>query len=210
MSEDPNFEESDPGRVQIDIIDVAPDDTWADVSITYPGGSSASNINGGRPFYVNPQTKTLNVLCVIYTFEDSSTGTISGIPSYVTNTWLNNICFGTDTGFDGQETANSIKAHITQNTFGRVIINGKTFDGIVRLPIEEFFDPLDTYPTRRHTVEAILDYIAINDQAFYVGWEFDFVIGFTPDRYNVEGSLEALSYNSLLPYQVSEAIQVHW
>ena len=173
---------------------MADDGTYADLSISYPNGSGGA----AQPFYVQPQTKTINVLAVRYVFEDSN-GSIAGLPNYMTDAWLHRTVFGETVGSDNQPTANSIKKHIEHNTYGRVQVSGETYPSLVRLSLERYFDPLSQNSGSRSVLDGIIEYLSVNDPAFLDGKAFDFVAGFSPDHYSVMGALEGLSWGRSLP-----------
>ncbi len=133
VSERPDF--SHPSGVKVKITNVAADKSYVDLSVSYANG-----IPGGRaiPYQVNPRTKTLKVLGVIYTFQDED-GRILPPGAYETPTWMRRLIFGDGViGYDGYYKNNSFRDHMHQSTLGRIQLTGEIYPTVVVIPLAKF------------------------------------------------------------------------
>lgn len=179
LSESPEFQEtSDTGvTVSIDYIDTQ--GGFADVSIRYPNGSAGGN---AIPFSVTEVTREVRVLVVLFTFGDGSLTP----PSYATPEWAEKLVFSGD--HDGRGLANSIKAHIEQNTYGKVKVSGEVYPTWVDISSIEKYRDLNLSPTpARQFPDEIVTRLMESYPAFFEGKEFDFLIALTPGALRATG-----------------------
>jgi len=153
VSESPNFNVG--GGITVSIANVPSNLSGADISVTYPNG-----VPGGRgiAYSVPTQTRTINALAVLFAYEDAN-GNIAGTGSCETPTWFNRVIFGDGIiGYDGYFKKNSYKDHLYQSTAGHVILTGKTYPKVIRIPLEKFRTFLDgPVPTRQSEILAAIN-----------------------------------------------------
>jgi len=127
-SESPDYGKS--SGPKIDITNVANDNSYADVKVTYPDGQPGAIAS---PYSVANSQKTIKVLAVNFAYEDDS-GEIAGKAAYQTPTWLNRLLFNSSTnGFDGYFKNSSVNDYLFQSTAGRVKLSGEAYPSTVRL-----------------------------------------------------------------------------
>jgi hypothetical protein len=89
------------------------------------------------------------------------------------------LVFGGD--HDGRVLANSIKAHIEQNTYGTVAVSGEVYPTWVEVSSIETYRDLNLTPTPdRRFAEEIVQRLVETDPDFFAGKDFDFLIALTP------------------------------
>src|SRR5215213_7934578 len=87
LSETPDFKESDSTGVAIEIVNVDPNNEFADISVTYPAGTPTFP---AQPFRMPAETRSPRVLGVLVDFDDGGELTL---PQYATPAFLNKLLF---------------------------------------------------------------------------------------------------------------------
>lgn len=179
LSESPDFKESAETGVSVSIDYIDPMGEYADVSIRYPNGTAGGN---AIPFSVTETTREVRVLAVLFNFGDGSLTP----PSYATPEWVDKLVFSGD--HDGRGVTNSIKAHIEQNTYGKVKISGEVYPTWVDVSSIEKYRDLNLTPTPdRQFADEIVTQLLESDPGFLDGKEFDFLIALTPGGLRATG-----------------------
>jgi len=179
VSESPNFNVG--GGITVSIANVPSNLSGADISVTYSNG-----VPGGRgiPYSVPTQTRTINALAVLFAYEDAN-GNIAGTGSYETPTWFNRLIFGDGIiGYDGYFKKNSYKDHLYQSTAGHVILTGKTYPKVIRIPLEKFRTFLDGPVLTRKS--EILAAINRDDPTFLQTNSFEYYFFAGSDEYALD------------------------
>jgi hypothetical protein len=172
FSESPNYQETIETGVVVTIDQIDPQGKYAEVSIRYPNGTTGGN---AIPFAVTETTREVRILVVLFNFSDGSLAT----PSYATTAWAHKLVFGGN--HDGRGLANSIKAHIEQNTYGTVKVSGEVYPNWVEVSPLETYRDLNLTPTpARKFAEEIVQRLVDTDPDFFTGKDFDFLIALTP------------------------------
>jgi len=172
LSESPDFNESPETGVVVTIDNIDPLGEYADVSIKYPNGTAGGN---AVPFSVTDTTREVRILAVLFNFSE---GALTP-PAYATPAWVEKLLFSG--GHDGRGLANSIKAHIEQNTYGTVTVTGEVYPKWVDVGSIETYRDLNLPTTSdRKFAEKISQYLVENDPGFLTGKDFDFLIALTP------------------------------
>lgn len=183
LSESPDFEESVDTGVVVNLEAVDPLGSYADLTIQYPNGV---NTDIPTPFSVSASVRPLRILAVLFNFSNGALA----LPGYATREWIDKLVFGNN--HDGLGLANSIKAHIEQNTYGTVSVSGEVYpDQVVVGPIDDFRNLNLTPAPERQFAQKIVQQLVDTDPDFFVGKDFDFLIALTP------GGLQA---TTLQPY----------
>jgi hypothetical protein len=202
VSESPNFNVG--GGITVSIANVPSNLSGADISVTYPNG-----VPGGRgiPYSVPTQTRTINALAVLFAYEDAN-GNIAGTGSYETPTWFNRVIFGDGIiGYDGYFKKNSYKDHLYQSTAGHVILTGKTYPKVIRIPLEKFRTFLDgPVPTRQSEIFAAIN---IDDPTFLQTNSFEYYFFSGSDEYALNrGVYESSSDHVVYSLPVDSATSI--
>jgi len=125
LSETPDFKESDPTGVAVQITNVDPNNEFVDISVTYPAGTPTFP---AQPFRTPTETKAPRVLGVLVDFDGGRELTL---PRYATPAFLNKLLF---TGnHDGRLLSNSLGDWLQQNSYGVVSLTGNVYPGVVHL-----------------------------------------------------------------------------
>ncbi len=179
-SESPDYGKS--SGPKIDITNVANDNSYADVKVTYPDGQPGAIAS---PYSVANSQKTIKVLAVNFAYEDDS-GEIAGKAAYQTPTWLNRLLFNSSTnGFDGYFKNSSVNDYLFQSTAGRVKLSGEAYPSTVRLSLEKYRGMLARGET--YSLDAdILDAIEEQNPGYLASKDFDFLLSVSSDTYSVD------------------------
>ena len=171
ISERSDFGETAASGVVVTIDAVGPDQAYADISVSYPGGVAGGN---GLPFEVPGPERELRLLVVLFHFADGGP-----LPGYATPAWAEKLVF--TGGHDGRGFSNSIKAHIEQNTYGAVTVTGEVYPQWLSVRDVEAYRrlDLDTAPDRLFAQE-IVENLRAADPGFFIGKDFDFLVALTP------------------------------
>jgi hypothetical protein len=170
--------------VQVHVNNVASDKSYADVSVTYPGGTSAT---GSTPFSV-PAQHDVKVLAVLFTFQDDNGQTV-GLGDYETPSWVQKMVF--DGGnFDGVNTNNSIKDFDFQSTNGRINLTGSVYPQIIKLPLERYRQVLGSGGrTQVDFGQDLVKTIEASNPGYMNTNKFDFLLGLSSEQYSVNRNL---------------------
>ncbi|HSW85417.1 MAG TPA: Ig-like domain-containing protein [Candidatus Saccharimonadales bacterium] len=203
--------------VNVKINNVAPDNSYADVSVSYPNGTPAT---GSTPFTLPAQPKNVKVLAVLYTFDDAN-GQTAGLGAYQTPSWVQKFMFGGGS-FDGLfNGTNSVKDYIYNSSNGQVNLTGNAYPQIVHLPLEQYRQFLgsngDVYDDFG---KGILKYIQSTNPNYLSAGNYDMVVGLSAEAYSVQRDLYPSSttndYGNLhqlfeyaLPPDISKSLITH-
>jgi hypothetical protein len=183
LSESPDYGETAETGVTVTIDNIDPLGEYADISVFYPNGTAGEN---ATLFAVTETVREVRILAVLFTTGDGALPP----PSYATPAWVDKLVFGSD--HDGRGLANSIKAHIEQNTYGTVLVSGEVYPTWVEVsPLEVYRDLSLSPASDRKFAEDIVQRLVETDPGFFTGKDFDFLIALTP------GGLKA---TALQPY----------
>ncbi|HSW85415.1 MAG TPA: Ig-like domain-containing protein [Candidatus Saccharimonadales bacterium] len=172
--------------VKVNINNVAPDNSYADVSVTYPNGTPAT---GSTPFAIPTQPKSVKVLAVLFTFDDAN-GQTAGLGAYQTPSWVQKMMFGGGS-FDGVfNGTNTVKDFIYNSSNGSVNLTGNAYPQIVHLPLEQYRqflgsngDVIDDFG------KGILKYIQSTNPSYLSAGNYDMVVGLSGEEYSVQRDL---------------------
>lgn len=190
VSEDASFGKSK--GPEVSITNVAADDSYADLSITYPSGSSTE---AAVPFSLPSNTKDIKVLTVLFVFDDD-TGSSANLAPYVTTKWANRLVYGDSTGIgpDGYFKNQSLRDYLWQSTYGRVNLTGEVYPTIVHLSLEKYRKLREENATVAYDAD-LLRAIQAERPAYLDTKNFDMLLALSPDVYSVDRT----NYQHALP-----------
>ena len=183
VSDDPNFKLTSEKGVKVKILEQAPDNSYIDVSVSYPTGVTGSL---DSQYSISQPVVTKRTLVVVVQAVDEN-GYARGAGTLDDPKIAERIVFGDKNGFgpDGVTKGITWKEHIHQSTNGRINIEGEVYPEIIKIPISKFRKFLE----EDHAVVQFLVADAIKEVSppGYLD-QFDWLIGFSSTIYSVQRS----------------------
>lgn len=181
VSEYPDFGKNEGPEVKI--TNVAADDSYADVSITYPSGT---NTQAPTPFSFGGAPRDIKVLTVLFVFDDD-TGNAANMAPYFTPKWANRMVYGDSTtvGPDGYFKNKSFKDYVFQSTYGRMNLTGEVYPTIIHLPLEKYRNLREDNTTVAYDAD-LLRLIQSQSPSYLSSKKFDMLLALSSDVYSVD------------------------